>query len=336
MRQRVSVTGDSGCYMFGLMSEQIVLDSAQTHSAAEREQLRRMFELAPGFAALLEGHNHDFVMANPAFVELVGKRQLIGKSLARALPELANQEFTALLDAAAISGEALVESRMSMRVLRSGGAPEEIMVSIVFQPLSNAKGETTGVFVQGHQASDDQRNQTIRTAHNKVLELAIGDSPLEQTLGELIGIVESTSRTGVLGSILLLDADGKHLRHGAAPSLPADYMAAIDGAEIGPVAGSCGTAAYLGQPVFVTDIATDPLWAVYKAVALPHGLQSCWSTPIMTRGGKVLGTFAMYHREPREPTVRDLTLVDLVTQTAALVIDRERAQAALRNIATMV
>ena len=88
--------------MFGLMSEQIVLDSAQTHSAAEREQLRRMFELAPGFAALLEGHNHDFVMANPAFVELVGKRQLIGKSLARALPELAGQEFGALLDAAAI------------------------------------------------------------------------------------------------------------------------------------------------------------------------------------------------------------------------------------------
>ena len=169
-----------------------------------------------------------------------------------------------------------------------------------------------------------------------MLKLAIGDSPLEQTLGELIRIVESTSSTGVLGSILLLDPDGKHLRHGAAPSLPSDYIAAIDGAEIGPQAGSCGTATYLGQPVFVTDIATDPLWAVYKSVALPHGLQSCWSTPIMTRGRKVLGTFAMYHREPREPTVRDLTLVDLVTQTAALVIDRERAQAALRNIATMV
>ena len=169
----------------------------------------------------------------------------------------------------------------------------------------------------------------------RVLELAIMDSPLEETLGELIGIVESTSRTGVLGSILLLDHDEKHLRHGAAPSLPNAYCKAIDGAEIGPCAGSCGTAAYSATPVFVSDIANDPLWADYKAVALPHGLRACWSTPIMTAGRKVLGTFAMYHREPREPTVRDLAMVDLVTQTAALVIDRDRANATLRDIARM-
>jgi GAF domain-containing protein len=161
----------------------------------------------------------------------------------------------------------------------------------------------------------------------RVLELAIGDSPLEETLSELIRIVEASSRTGVLGSILLLD--GRHLRHGAAPSLPPAYAQAIDGAEIGPIAGSCGTAAFRGRPVFVSDIATDPLWAEYKAVALPHGLRACWSTPIITSGSKVLGTFAMYHREPREATVRDLALVDLVTQTAALVIDRKRAQEAL-------
>ena len=106
----------------------------------------------------------------------------------------------------------------------------------------------------------------------------------------------------------------------------------MDGAEIGACAGSCGTAAYLGAAVFVSDIATDPLWADYKNLALPHGLRACWSTPILTRGRKVLGTFAMYHREPREPTVRDLMLVDLVTQTAALVIDREQAKTALQNI----
>jgi GAF domain-containing protein len=165
----------------------------------------------------------------------------------------------------------------------------------------------------------------------RVLELAIADSPLEVTLSELLRIVESTSQTGVLGSILLLD--GRHLRHGAAPSLPRPYTDAINGAEIGPVAGSCGTAAFRGRPVFVTDIATDPLWAQYKAVALPHGLRACWSTPIITSGSKVLGTFAMYHCEPREATVRDLVLVDLVTQTAALVIDRKHAQEALAKAA---
>lgn len=169
----------------------------------------------------------------------------------------------------------------------------------------------------------------------RVLELAIVDSPLEQTLGELIGIVESTSKTGVLGSILILDQDGKHLRHGAAPSLPDAYCRAIDGAEIGPCVGSCGTAAYTAEPVFVSDIATDPLWADFRELADAHGLRACWSTPIFTAGRKVLGTFAMYHREPREPTVRDLALVDLVTQTAALVIDRDRAQSTLRSIARM-
>ena len=101
---------------------------------------------------------------------------------------------------------------------------------------------------------------------------------------------------------------------------------------IGPCAGSCGTAAYKGAAVFVSDIETDPLWADYKDIALANGLRACWSIPILTRGRKVLGTFAMYHREPREPTIRDLMLVDLITQTAALVIDRERAHEALRTM----
>lgn len=170
---------------------------------------------------------------------------------------------------------------------------------------------------------------------SRVLELAVANSSLEQTLGELLHIVESTSRTGVLGSILLLDEDGIHLRHGAAPSLPAAYNAAIDGAEIGPSVGSCGTAAFTAEPVFVSDIDTDPLWSDFRELALGHGLRACWSTPIITSGRKVLGTFAMYHREPREPTVRDLALVDLVTQTAALVIDRKRAQVALGAIAAI-
>jgi GAF domain-containing protein len=153
-------------------------------------------------------------------------------------------------------------------------------------------------------------------------------------LSELIRIVESSSSTGVLGSILLLDPDGKHLRNGAAPSLPKDYSQAIDGLEIGACAGSCGTAAYLGAAVYVSDIASDPLWADYKEIALQHGLRACWSIPILTHGGKVLGTFAMYHREPREPTFRDLLLVDLIIQTAALVIDRDRDKTALQDVLT--
>jgi GAF domain-containing protein len=301
----------------------------------ERDRLQRMLALAPGFMAIVEGSDHRFTVANHAFEELVNRTDLVGKSLAEAVPEIAGQGLVELLDEAKRSGEPYVGRAMSLHINLPGGWCEDLFVDLMLQPLRDAGGGVPGIFMQGHNVSEDKRSEELRTAHNRVLELAIGDSPLERTLGELIKIVESTSGTNVLGSILLLDLDGKHLRHGAAPSLPREYMEAIDGSEIGPCAGSCGTAAYTETPVFVSDIAEDPLWAEYKHVALPHGLRACWSIPILTRGRKVLGTFAMYHREPREPTVRDLALVDLITQTAALVIDRERAHTALREIAEM-
>ena len=300
---------------------------------SEHEQLQLMFEHAPGFMVLLEGPEHRIVLANQAFGELVGKRELIGKPLAEALPEFTEQGVDEILVGVGYSGEPFVGHGMSLRVARPDGSLEEVLVDLVFQPVAATADRPSAIFVQGNNVTDDRRGEAIRNAHNKVLELAIGDAPLQTTLTELIRIVESTSRTGVLGSILLLDEDGKHVRTGAAPSLPELYCAAIDGSEIGPCAGSCGTAAYLGAAVFVSDIATDPLWADYKEIALACGLRACWSTPILTRGRKVLGTFAMYHREPREATVRDLMLVDLITQTAALVIDREQAHKALQNIA---
>lgn len=301
------------------------------HLSSEHERLHLMFERAPGFMALLEGRDHRIAIANRALQDLVGKRDLAGQALAHAIPEPANHGFDEILDGVARSGEAFVGRAMPLAVTRHDGTVEQLLVDLVFQPLPDADGRQC-IFIQGQNVTDDKSNKALRNAHNKVLALAIGDSPLELTLGELIKIVESSSRTGVLGSILLLDIDGVHLRHGAAPSLPDAYNKAIDGVEIGACAGSCGTAAYLGAAVFVSDIENDPLWADYKHIALEHGLRACWSIPILTRGRQVLGTFAMYHREPREPTIRDLLLVDLITQTAALVIDRDRAQKALLSL----
>jgi PAS domain S-box-containing protein len=292
---------------------------------SEHERLQAMFEKAPGFMALVEGNDLRFAVANKAFQKLVGRRDLIGKPLTEAFPELDEQGIDDILKGVARSGEAFVAHAMPLTVVREDLRADELVLDLVFQPVPS------GVFIQGHDVSEQKRGEMLRTAHSKVLSLAISDSPLEQTLSELIRIVESGSSTGVLGSILLLDPDGKHLRHGAAPSLPPDYSAAIDGFEIGPCAGSCGTAAYCGAAVYVSDIANDPLWADYKDLAIAHALRACWSIPILTHGGKVLGTFAMYHREPREPTFRDLLLVDLTIQTAALIIDRDRAKAALHD-----
>ena len=129
------------------------------------------------------------------------------------------------------------------------------------------------------------------------------------SLDTLVRVIERVA-PGMRGSVLLLDADGVTLRHGAAPNLPDAYCRLIDGERIGPVAGSCGTAAYRAERVIVRDIATDPLWAGYKQAAEPFGLAACWSTPILDRDGRVLGTFAMYYDEPREPKTADLELAD--------------------------
>lgn len=174
-----------------------------------------------------------------------------------------------------------------------------------------------------------KRAEALRQMQNRLLELAIADQPLPDILEHLILAVEQHAGSEMLGSILLLD--GSHLRHGAAPSLPTAYNNAIDGIEIGPDVGSCGTAALRGEPVYVSEIETDPLWDNFRALAREHGLRACWSTPIMSAEGAVLGTFAMYYRVPRVPAPADLDMVNLVTNTAALVIERKQAQTALHE-----
>jgi PAS domain S-box-containing protein len=177
------------------------------------------------------------------------------------------------------------------------------------------------------QAETEQAEQT------RVLGLIAQGAPLSETLEVLVRMIEQQARTGILGSILLLEDDGVHLLHGAAPSLPAAYNQAIDGIEIGPSVGSCGTAAFLKKSVRVTDIATDPLWANFTGLALEHGLRACWSTPIFSSSGQLLGTFALYYLEAREPDATDERLVELATRSAAIAIERSRAEEALRESA---
>ncbi|HET7612659.1 MAG TPA: GAF domain-containing sensor histidine kinase, partial [Gemmatimonadaceae bacterium] len=152
---------------------------------------------------------------------------------------------------------------------------------------------------------------------------------MRESLDTLIRLIERVA-PGMRGSVLLLDADGVTLHHGAAPSLPTPYCRAIDGAQIGPSAGSCGTAAFRKQRVVVRDITTDPLWQDYRRIAEPFGLAACWSTPILDNEGTVLGTFAMYYDEPRNPTDEDLALTETATLLARNIIKRARATTALR------
>jgi PAS domain S-box-containing protein len=175
-------------------------------------------------------------------------------------------------------------------------------------------------------------SDALLRCQNQVLELVARDAPLREALDVLVSRIEQMT-PDMLGSILLLDADGVHVRHGSAPSLPEAYMRAIDGQPIGPQAGSCGTAAFRREPVIVEDIAVDPRWEPYRAVALGYGLRACWSTPIFDGQRRVLGTFALYFRTPRSPTSRHLHLIDVTTYTAAIAIghSREREESRRRE-----
>ncbi|HET7004527.1 MAG TPA: sigma 54-interacting transcriptional regulator, partial [Candidatus Binatia bacterium] len=172
--------------------------------------------------------------------------------------------------------------------------------------------------------------ETLLAGENRLLELIAKGDSFASILRELCLLVEKISNDS-LASILLLEPASQCLWHGAAPSLPASYIEAIDGSPIGPAAGSCGTAAFRGEPVVVGDIATDALWADYRELALEHGLRACWSTPILSCDKKILGTFAIYWSTPGFPTAQHQKLMDQITHLAAVAIEQERAAEKLRQ-----
>jgi PAS domain S-box-containing protein len=170
--------------------------------------------------------------------------------------------------------------------------------------------------------TERKRAESLLAAEKRILEMVAKGDSLTEILDSLCRLVEERTDDG-LASILLLDGD--RLRHGGAPNLPKAYTDAINGAVIGPSAGSCGTAAYRREPVIVEDIATDPLWADYRDLALAHSLRACWSTPVFSSQDKVIATFAVYYRQPRRPTQRDQEIIDQVTHLAGVAVQKKLA-----------
>jgi PAS domain S-box-containing protein len=195
----------------------------------------------------------------------------------------------------------------------------------VGHPVLNASGDLEQFVCTMIDITERKRAEALRDGESRILEMIARDAPLEKILEQLVLVVEAQF-AGLLCSVLLLDQDGQHARHGAAPSLPKSYSNAIDGICIGPKAGSCGTAMYRRERVVVTDILQDPLWEPYRAVAEPYGLRACWSTPILTHSGKALGSFAMYYREPRSPNPSETRALELATHLAGIAIERRLAR----------
>ncbi|MBD1929649.1 PAS domain-containing protein [Trichocoleus sp. FACHB-90] len=223
------------------------------------------------------------------------------------------------------TGEVVMEE--DIEVLRGDGTRGTMRVSS--SPVRSRTDAIVAGVVIFSDISDRKRNKALMKAQNTVLEMIASGAPLSQVLDVLTRLIEEQS-DGALCSILLLDKEGKKLFFAAAPSLPESYQQVIaDGLPIGENAGSCGTSAYRREPVIVSDIANDPLWAGFSHVALSHGLQACWSLPIFATQGEVLGTFGMYYRTPRSPNSQEWKLIEISAHLAAIAIERQRSQEAL-------
>ena len=164
----------------------------------------------------------------------------------------------------------------------------------------------------------------------RILEMVASGAPVSDVLESIVLLLEAHAQ-GMVCSILLLSPDGKYVEHGAAPSLPQVYVDAVNGAPIGPRNGSCGTAMFLKEQVVVTDILSDPLWADYRELAAICGFRSCWSTPILSAYGTVLGSFAMYGKEIRGPNAAEKSLIEVATHITGIALERKRAEEALRH-----
>src|SRR5882762_6911784 len=218
--------------------------------------------------------------------------------------------------------------KVEFRILLPDGTVKYIHT--VGHPVLNASGDLVEFVGSATDITGRKRAEMLLAGEKRLLEMIARGDSRALVLDSLCRLVEELA-SGGLSSILLLDPKANRLRHGAAPGLPIKYTEAIDGIVIAPAVGSCGTAAFRAEPVIVSDIATDPLWADYRDLALAHGLRACWSTPILSSASKVLGTFAIYYREPRSPTPQEHNLMEQITHLASIAVEREQAEEALRQ-----
>lgn len=299
------------------------LDEAESSRAAQRlsaASYRMLFEHAPDGILIIDSAGMC-LGANASACGMLGypREQLIGMAVAQVVAPYEVARIAPALHEVQAGAPHFQQWQMQRRD------------ATVFTAEAIATHMPDGtVLAMLRDISARQRSEMLLAGQRQVLEMIASGAALSDTLATLVRLVEALVPE-MLGSILLLDADGVHVRPGAAPSLPEAFNRAFDGEPIGPEAGSCGTAAYRREQVIVTDIASDPLWQRYRDAALELGLRACWSTPIFDQQQRVLGTFAFYFRSPQRPTDAHLQLLASVTHTAAIAIAKAREEAALTS-----
>ena len=199
-------------------------------------------------------------------------------------------------------------------------------------PLRDQDGRIVGLIGISRDITERKRQDDLRRGHARPLDMVARSRPLDQVLHALVALVEE-ELDDLTAAVLLLEEGSERLRYVAALGLPEAYRAEIDGVDIGPRAGACGTAAWRREPVICSDVLNDPLWENVRHLPLQFGFRSCWSTPILSAENTVLGTFALYSNAVREPTQMEQEVMAMATDIAGIAIERTRAEVRIHHMA---
>ncbi len=291
--------------------------------ANERLSLQALIDWVPDNLWVKDAASRFLISNNATAIQigLSGSEDLIGKTDLDVHPLEAARQYFADEQNIIQSGQPMIDKEEY--VIDPSGDKRYLLSTKV--PVRNSANEVVGLVGISRDITERRKADLLRDGQAKILEMIALSEPLEEVLEHLMRLVESQLK-GISGSVLLLEDDGTRLRHGAAPSIADAFIKAIDGMRVGPKAGSCGTAAYRREAVNVSDIRRDPLWEDYRELAAANGFRSCWSTPILSYRGDVLGTFAMYSKDVREPTEAEAHLVDVTTRIAGIAIERKLAE----------
>ncbi len=310
-----------------------VMDSGCALDLAEALQeltALRVLDQLPDLISIKDRRSR-FVFANEAacrVADISDYSSLIGKTDFEVfISEAANRLFA--MEQLVMETGAAVEKREEYLVRHDGKA---FWLSISKIALRNSAGQIVGLISISRDISERKRQEELRHGHARLLEMIARGQPLDVVLNAVVEMVEAQLHD-VKGAVMQLDEDGKRLRGSAAPGLSPSYIQLIDGMEISPSRGSCGTAARLGAPVTVTDMQADPLWEPYRELGSLFGFRSCWSTPIIGAEARVLGTFALYSPTKREPTKLELELMAMATDLAGIAIERAESEQRIRHLA---
>jgi PAS domain S-box-containing protein len=276
---------------------------------------------------VMRGPDHVFEFVNERYRHLTGGRELVGRPARAALPEIEGQGFLEMLDHVYRSGEAYEGHNERLMLHPSGGGTlDEHFVDFVFMALRDPDGAISGVLLHGVDVTDRMRANRLAVGQRGALELAVTDAPLPDVLDLLAHSAEDYAGRAAMAAIQLVEPGGR-LRHAAAPTLPQDLQAALDSLGVAPLGAAGGAAAWRAETVTCEDIATDPLWASCRGLALSHGVRACQSVPIVSPAGTVLGVFSWYYREPFAAGAGGPQATALLANTASLVIgQRHEAQ----------